>query len=384
MVPNSLRSSLPALLLVGMIALSGCLGAVAPGDSATETETDDPTTERPDEQAATATETAESDDETTEPPTDEELTESFRERLSGLDSITMTQEMTYVIDGNETTTETRTWARFDTGESRTKTLSPEAASGDVTIINESAMQRYDESESTVTVYDRSGTSQGTLGTTFGGLENASLQYEATEQVDGERTYRVSITPTNTVGTDVEVTGWIDAETYFPVRYESAAQTGEYNVSTTVEYENVTLNPDLPDSTFTFEDLPDDVTFETYETPDTETYNSREALTAASNLSVPDPDVPAGYEFESGMTVTGNTEQVSITYTNGTDRFTVTKIAATYDTNGENVTVGDQQGAYDELGSTAMVSWTCDGRTYSVTGPFDEDGLVEIAESMACH
>jgi len=387
MVPDSLRSSLPALLLVGMIALSGCLGAVAPGDSATETELDDPTTESPDERAATTTETTESDAEASDPPTDEELTDRFQERVSGLDSISMTQEISYVIDGNETTTETRTWARLDTGETRTETLSSEATSGDVTIINESTMQRYDESEETVTVYDRSGSDQSTVGTTFGGLANATLEYEATEQVDGERTYRVSITPANTVGTDVNVTGWIDAETYFPVRYESIAQTGEYNVSTTVEYENVTLNPELPDSTFTFEDLPDDVTFETYETPDTETYDSHEALSAASNISVPDPDVPEGYEFESGMTVTGNDEHVTLTYTNGTDEFSVTKIDAAHGStgsSGENVTVGDHQGTYDSAGNTAMVTWTCDGQTYSVYGPFDRDALVEIAESMGCH
>ncbi|WP_161973226.1 DUF4367 domain-containing protein [Halostella litorea] len=384
MVPDSLRSSLPTLLLVGMIALSGCLGAVAPGDSPTETDTDDPTTELPNDRAATDTTTDRGD--AAEPPTDEELTEQFRNRLSSLESIAMTTERTVVLDGNETTAESRTWARLDTGETRVETISSEVAAGDVTLVNESGLLRYDSSEGTVTVYNRSEPTQGTFGTLFGNLENTTVEYEATEQVDGEKAYRVSITPANSAGTDIDVTGWLDAETYFPTRIESAAEVGENDVTTTVNYENVTLNPDLPDSTFTFENLPDDVEFRQYETPDTATYDSREALTAASNLTVPDPDVPEGYEFDSGRTFAGDNERVFVTYTNGTDEFGVTKVDTTYESpgaGGENVSVGDHRGVYDEAGNTGSVSWTCDGQTYSVYGPFDEDRLVEIASSMEC-
>ncbi|WP_323190396.1 DUF4367 domain-containing protein [Halostella sp. PRR32] len=383
MVSDSLRSSVPALMLVGMLVLSGCLGTVAPGSGDADQTTAEPT-DLPEEQSDDDTD--DSDDNA--PPSDEELTDTLNERMSEIESLTMTQRMTVVFDGDETKAATKVWLRPESGEMRSQTLAPESRAGDVSLLNESRMAMYDADEQKVTVYDREFNGGSAAGLTIvGSLREASVEYEATEQIDGERTYRVTLVPNGTMNAEAEMTAWLDAETYFPKRVETTSSTSALNTTTTIEYENVSLNPTIPDTTFTFDDLPEDVEWEEYSTPDTSTYDSREAMTGESNLSVPAPDVPTGYEFESGRIVEGTTESVSITYTNGDRQLSVTAINTTYETadgSAENVTIDGNEARYTDFDDRGLVTWSCDGKTYSVHGPFDEAGLVDIAESIGCH
>jgi outer membrane lipoprotein-sorting protein len=371
------------LLLVALIVTSGCLGAVGAGDGATDAETDAQT-------ADTTTANAAVEESENETPTDEELTRNLDERAANIDSLALTRETTYVIDGNETSTTTRVWARLDSGEQRTEMLAPEENAGNVLLINESMTVRYDADQNVANVLDRSGTDgdYGARTTIVSALRNVSrAEYQATETVNGERTYRVRLVPEESASAtgDAEITAWLDTETYFPKRVEVTSSGGDMNYSSVIEYRNVSLDPDIPDSRFVL-DPPGDAEWTERTTPETESYDSREALNEAVDLSVPDPDLPDGFEFESATAVNGSSQSVYIAYTNGSATLQFSKVTETYDgtnADGETVSLGDREGQYRETNGYGIVTWTCDGNTYSVSGQLDRERLIDVAASMEC-
>lgn len=378
MVPTDVRSSLSAVLLVALVATSGCLGAVTADDAGNETA--EPTPE-----PTTTDVSNESDDR----PGDGELTDRVRQRAANVDTLVVTRNATYTVDGDETTTTSRIWTRLDTGEYRQETIAADGTTGSVFLANESVVLNYNTSRNVVRVLDDSGTSGGYgSGTIVSALRNVSeVRYQDTVTIDGEETYRVRIVPQSGLDEDTTVTAWIDPDTDFPERIRVEDRSSRTNYSYVVDYENVSINADIPDERFVL-DAPEDAEWREPTTTSTESYDSREALVEAVNASVPDPDVPGAYEFEEGLVIDrGSDTSVMLEYSNGSSSLNVQKLQYTYSNDGgenaENVSVNGHGGQYREVSGQAYVVWQCGGRTYTVSGRLSKADLLAIAESIEC-
>lgn len=215
------------------------------------------------------------------------------------------------------------------------------------------------------------------------MGNVSVDYRGTETAVGRETYAVDLVPAENGSLLQNGTLWFDAERYFPVQQEFDMSVGGQNATVTVAYENVTYNPDIPDDTFTFEP-PDNAT--RTNGSQMSTYVNRSELRAASSLSVPDPDLPEGYEFAQGsVTASGETQTLTLQYANGNRTLIVAKQTPPGDdpTEGEAVDVAGHEGTYVEVSTTSLLTWTCEETRYQITGDHPASTLETFAESMAC-
>jgi outer membrane lipoprotein-sorting protein len=397
MPPAPSRSALAALGLAVLLVTAGCLSSASGASAPTETDapTATPTAATPspsdtattvDEQTATASPTATpTATATPRPPTAAEIDAAFESRLSSLESFTATRTQTTEFGNRTQTATTELWVRPTTGEYRTEVVAPDDRAGNLVVAGTETTWIYDEETDTVTVANRSQTGSGNASATL--VSGLAERYEVTDYelttVDGEETYRVSLVPETETGIDVSATAWLSQETYFPVAVEQTYDLRNRSVSMRTDYENVTLNATVPDERFAF-DPPANATVERLDLPETETFDSLSAMRDSIDVTVPDPEVPAGYEFQRGRLTTGNHTSVSLRYQNDTATLHVSKMGTELSPDdGENVTVGDHEGRLRTYGETTMVSWTCDGWTYSVAGALDRAELLDAARSMDC-
>jgi hypothetical protein len=179
---------------------------------------------------------------------------------------------------------------------------------------------------------------------------------------------------------------VDTETYFPVQFSNEVRGGQYNVNTTQTYSNVSINHDVPESTFEL-DVPADATEPSYDGPEIESYDDYSNLQSNTNLSLPSAELPDDYEFESAQTIDGDGYySVSLTYTNGEDSVHVTvKADSPFDWSErdgvEAVSLGEETGYYNSHGDYGFLYVDTDEQSYSLYGEVDEDVLVEIATAV---
>lgn len=316
---------------------------------------------------------------------EEQVVEEFTDRVDEIDAYHATMIATTTIDGESEEIRTEVWARLKTGETRRKILAPEDRAGDLTVSNGSVMWTYDESDGTATRMDIGDVETDvTLGSYLDELtERYDVAYNGTATVDGEETYKVTLLPNASVESPIEstMTLWLDTDRMFPLKVHT--DVGD-NISTTVRYTDLEVNPDIPDERFQF-DPPDGVEIEESGMPDFEQYDTRAALDDATERDVPDPDLPEGFAFESGTVSQQNDSQrLSLAYSNGTDRVSIGVIdGREFQAEGESVDLGEHTGTYDSAGDVGMVVWTCNGTQYSVTGTLDRSALVNVAASVDC-
>jgi outer membrane lipoprotein-sorting protein len=276
------------------------------------------------------------------------------------------------------------WARLSTGEYRTEVIAPEDRAGNVVVGGTETVWSYSEETNQVTKLDRPDAGSNVSATVVSTL---ATQYEVTDYeeatVDGRETYRVTLAPETEGSVDATVTAHLDRETYFPVVVEQSYDLENRTFTSRTEYEDVTLNATIPDERFTFEP-PENATVETVDVPETESFESLDAMRESVDASVPDPAVPDGYEFTQGNVVHGDNTSLTLRYENDTATLAVSKLESTRSMgDGENVTVGEHDGRVRTFGETTMVVWTCDGWTYSVSGELDREKLLDLAASMEC-
>jgi len=409
MPPTPSRSALAALGLAALLVTAGCLSTasgssatpetVAPTDEPIQSgattddagDTDDATADEADSAApaATPTETP-TPTPTATPPAPEsaaELEATFESRMTALSSYTATRSQTTSMGNRTVSMTTDMWVRLSTGEYRTEVVAPEERAGNVVVSGTDTVWVYDDERNEVSTYNRS--AYGTANASASVVTGFATHYDVTDYeratLDGRETYRVTLVPEKDTGTTVEttVTAWLDRETYFPVTVEQSYELENKSFSTHTHYENVTLNATIPDERFTFEP-PANATVESVDLPDTRSFDSLESMRESVDLSVPDPEVPEDFSFQQGTVVESNHTTVSLTYENETSRVGVSKMGGDLALDGgENVTVGDHDGHLHSYGETTMVTWTCEGWTYSVSGTIDRTELLDIAHSIEC-
>lgn len=403
MPPVPSRSALAALGLAALLVTAGCLSTASGSSVAPETvaQTDEPidsgaadpvaAADEGDSAAPVATPTE------TETPTPtatpaapdsaSELEATFESRMTSLSSYTATRSQTTAVDNRTSSMTTDVWIRPSTGEYRTEVVAPEKRAGNAVVAGADTVWVYDETHNQVTTYNR--TSYGTGNASTSVVTRLATGYDVTDYeratLEGQETYRVTLVPERDTRASVEttVTAWLDTETYFPVTVEQSYDLENTSISTRTHYENVTLNATIPDERFTF-DPPANATVESVDLPETRTFDSLESMRESVDVSVPDPEVPEGFTFQQGTLVEHNQTSVSLTYENESARLGVTKLnRETALDGGENVSVGDHDGRVRSYGETTMVTWTCEGWTYSVSGTIDRAELLDIARSVEC-
>lgn len=216
---------------------------------------------------------------------------------------------------------------------------------------------------------------------------AEYSYAGTETILGRQAHVIRIQPIEgTSSRLVNRTVWLDAEWFVTLQTRSVQRVDGERVTRRFRFTNVTFDPELSDDPFTF-DPPPGATVDETTSLERSTYDSRAALEAATDLSVPDPDLPKGVELEEAGLIAGEGERlVTMSYRRGTGGVFIQKSDSDETPtlpDGETVTVGNQTGRYVDAGTGASVIWTCDGVLYAVGGPLERDQLVAVAESMVC-
>lgn len=378
------------------------------------------------------------DDRTEQPPDGEDVAAAFDD----LDGVEATQVST--LNGSEMDSFTRTIVRVafadGTHEPRqfNRVLAPESDAGDVTVTGGNQTIVYDASENEVTRIPQSGAStsapsdraeyyaeivaaahddstltpragegvsplpvvpQATTTTEASAvasvdesdIEGYEVTYLGTDTLADRSAHGFRMTAVGDAALDVNRTLWLDSEYYYPLRVEQtvALEEDEDPIHVETRLENVTFDPELGADAFDWEP-PSDATVETVSVS-SETYDSRTALTAAASLSVPEPDVPDGYRFDSGRVFDENFTQVSADYVHDESggSVTVSAVEVTNSSNGglnagESVTVAGQDAQYVVTERTSLVSWRCgDVQRNVMATDLDREELFGVAESVAC-
>jgi outer membrane lipoprotein-sorting protein len=349
MVSERIRPSTLGAVVVATVLLAGCSAAIGPlGDTA-----------------------------------EQQVAQQVQQRVESVDGFTATRTTTTTFDNETHSTTAEVWVRPHTGEMRAEPVRPDARAGDVTVIGENTSWFYDESEHTARRMNISGvTGETDLGAQLGTLfERRDVVFEGEVTLDGESVQKLSLHPENdtqgfSAGT---ITMWVDLDEQFPVQIRYASG-GEANVTSTIRYENVTVNPGIPDARFRF-DPPANATVTT-SSLSMQTYDSRAALANDTEMAVPDPTVPDEFSFDRGVVLD---DAVTLQYTNGSASLLVTVSDAESESSdrGESVAIGDHEGRFVSTGEFASVRWACDGNSVSVSGQLGRTAILDVARSIGC-
>lgn len=375
------KRTLSVALSLLLVASTGAIGAAAaaPTDSGASAEADAQTT-APDETNLTA----------------EEILAAHQDRVESMETVSMTVHSNMSSDSYSSSSTQSIWIDFNDSQMRTEMNSEYANT--TTVRNETGSITYDADDNVVRNSSFTFEDMDPRETSrFAVLLNneVELTYEATETVDGTETYRLDADPQyNYTSGEIEATIWLDSETYMPVQYESSMDSDRYSYETTVQFDDVRVNETIPDERFSI-DVPADAERPEDTTPDFESYDSESALRENTTQSVPDPDVPENYTFDSGYVTDGEEfSSIALSYTDGDDgSISVSQYASSGDTNSyysesdsfENVSIGNQTAYYNEYSygesNTSVLVWNDGDRRYSIYGSESQSTVIDIAESL---
>jgi len=357
----------------------------------------------------------------TESPPDADVAQ----RYASLHSLEATRVTT--VDTGNATNETRSLVRIDLSGDRVRryqrVLDPASRADDVTVVNDSGAVTYDADENTVTRVPRtrygyrgnrsaylqrvvaaahtddvadpsSGVSplpvvpaaDGGPSIPEGAIEGFEVDYLGTRTVAGRTAHGFELTAVSAAALSVDRTLWLDSRYFYPLYTTQRLDYRNRTIETTTRLANVTFDADLPSGAFDF-DAPANATVAS---PDATTrfFDAASALRERAAFPVPDPEVPAGYDFEGAQYVDGNVTQATLRYaTADGHRLAVTKTTAGDRgsfTLGENVTVAGRRGRYLTTPRAKLVAWSCEERRYAVVATdLGERALVAVADSVGC-
>jgi len=245
--------------------------------------------------------------------------------------------------------------------------------------------RDDESSTATGVSPLPVVPQDAAGPTADASDTAALQlsYQGTGIVDGREAYVLELAATDEDEEAFRQTVWVDARHFFPLQRHTTWSEDGVQMAVRTVYEDVTFDPGFTNDTFTF-DPPATAEVETLETPDRTAYASADDLRAATNLTVPDPDVPESLRLAVATETNGEVHGVGLQYVNDTASVAVAKYDRTFPPRGDRETTVAGRNATISLGSTTSVSWNCGEYRYTVRGEgVSVDALVAVAESVGC-
>lgn len=382
MVPSNLRAALLAVTLGSLLVCSSVVTGAAVASQ-------QPTPEQPAQMTQPPTDANDSS-----APDDDAVVETFRDRFTSIETVVMTVETDMQMnDDRSMSTEQRLWVDYENDRARIEREFNGTET--ITVRNESETVVYSADENTLSTFNNTG-SVGSRTMVSGMVNNSELSYETTERLDGERTYRLDVTPTDSgamaISDSVEATLWIDTETYFPEKFHVVSDSEDFDYEMTGEFRNVTLNEPIPDSQFEI-DVPDDAEKPDYAS-NMDTYDSLTAVEDGTEHTVPDPDVPDAYSFtEATVFNTSDHHSVNLRYesdegdTIGVTASDVTEFDEDARDSFETVVVNGHSAYYAEFelggNTTSSLMVTCSDTTYTVYGDLSKSETIDIAESLDC-
>lgn len=363
MVQHSSRPALLAVLASVMLLTTGFAGvALAGGTSTTVAQTDE--------------------------PDGEDVIESFTDRLSSLDSVAFTRTTETTANGESRSSTERIAADFDAFEKRVDVLNSSHGDNTTTVVNESTTTTYNADENTVTAHEHRREMLLPMVEQLTNESAITYEYAGTDTIDGQRVHVLDGTARGRENLDAttSLTVYVGTESHFPVRVDvdvvSTAQ--DYNFSSTITFDNVSIDEPIPDSTFEL-DAPDDATDRTTNRLfDFSRFDSHDALRSNADLSVPSAELVDGYAFDRARILDGEEYyRVSATYKNGTNRLTISVRNDSRIDYGdidkyESVTLGEHTGWYVEYGDYAFLHWDGNGQSYSLYGQLSRENALDIA------
>jgi outer membrane lipoprotein-sorting protein len=211
-------------------------------------------------------------------------------------------------------------------------------------------------------------------------------YEGTEPVDGREAHVLTVESTDGSEVRGRWTYYLDTEWYVTLRSTSTLTIDGNQLRTSFRLQNVTFNSEVPGDQFEF--TPPDNATVTGSKTEVGRHKSREQLAAVTDLRVPDPDVPAEFEFETARrTLSDSVESISLRYTSDVATLTVSRRNVTDDMSvdgrRQEVQIGDRTGVYKESPRRSQLRWRCPETTQSIRGSLSLETLVDIAESIDC-
>jgi len=297
-------------------------------------------------------------------------------------------------DTNRTIT-SEVWKRPNSNEMRYEYVSPASMSDTVMVSNGSVTWSYNGTENTVRRTELSGVGSASTAPNYSRvLQNVfdryEVDYEGSESVGDRDAYVIELTPKNesSTGAIEEWTLWIDKDRWFPVKSKTESSFDNRSMTTTTTYTNLTFDTEVPDGTFEFEP-PANATVETNEVPEIRGYDSVSEADANVSFDVTEPSqLPDGFELTRAMVSnSSDAESVTLTYENDSGSLVVRQSTqSTQSTQvdaDETVTVNGHEAAVSTYEDTTSLAWTCDGRTYSVTGELSTDRLADVGSSLDC-
>ena len=225
------------------------------------------------------------------------------------------------------------------------------------------------------------------------LDAYDVSLAGTETVADRSTYVIEATPENDDALFENATLWVDQEYWYLIDYEFEMAVMGETITTSVEHEEIAFNEGVDDERFEF-DPPEGaeragdgfgIDDDEFGFGDTERFDSVEAADEETPFDLVTPELPEEYELvDIEVTEYDDDTEARVTYLADMSlvQFTVSDDPPMF-APGETVTVGDEEATMLELGDFASLTWTCDGVAFELMGEFDEDELVEIAETVPC-
>jgi outer membrane lipoprotein-sorting protein len=216
--------------------------------------------------------------------------------------------------------------------------------------------------------------------------STTATYEGTETVGGREAHVLALE--SDAGTETgRWTYYLDTEWYVLLRSTTNVTVDGEQRNTAFRLHNITFNPEVSEDRFEFTP-PENATVIDSSDRGLRRYERRERLAADTDLQVPAPDVPEGFEFEGAQRFVGNlTESITLEYASDVATLTVSRQNTTFEgplgENEEEIAVGDRTGTYREFPGQKQVRWQCAETTQFVTAPLSRETLVDIAESVDC-
>ncbi len=227
--------------------------------------------------------------------------------------------------------------------------------------------------------------------------NVTLVYNGTATVDGRETYLLEVGTAPGQGATGKFSNftrrmYIDTEWFLPLRTELSY--GD-RFRTTRVLSNVTVNPGLDDSLFTFTPPENATVNSVLSTTDRVVYRDRPALAANTTVPVPEPDLPDSFSFDSARLTAGETRLLRLDYVNDTAALSVSvapvknrsNLRPVNDTDrgaDSTLTINGQNATYSRSTTSRIVQWSCPEYRYTVVGQgVPRELTIQVAESVEC-
>ena len=329
----------------------------------------------------------------------DEITSKMEAKQAEIKDFSATMVTTFQVGGEDMTTRA-TIVTKPPDKSRIEYIEPAEVAGKVEVTNGSTIWTYDPAENRVTkmklpdLEDPPEMDYTGIGIIRALLDETDISLEDIEDVDGRGTYLLNATPKDGVktrGIFVRMRVWVDHENWMVLGI--AWFDKDDNLITKVEYRGITFNTGIPDSEFVFEAPAGaevvETSFEDMMPGEMTLEDARANLTF--DLKTPSY-LPDGYVFDHAMLLGdlyGSEQEIlSLKYTNGSGILHLRECVSDGSDQlkpamgePEIVEINGTDGEFTSMFGRNSLQWSADGIDYSLSGEFEQDELVNVAESL---